>query len=77
MVSARQIARGPWWSEKMSGLNANLYYATMRQQVPIRKAPLFVISFFAMLWLLGILSDEPRQIFTQAIRICLSCIGIG
>jgi len=49
----------------------------MRKSTPIRKTPLIVIGFFTVLWLLGILTNEPKQVLTQAIRICLSCIGIG
>lgn len=49
----------------------------MRQLTSIRKTPIIVISVFTVLWLLGILTNEPGQVLTQAIRICLSCIGIG
>jgi len=49
----------------------------MAQQSKIKKAPFLVISAFLILWLTGILTDEPQQVLSQAIRICLSCIGIG
>ncbi|HIJ78432.1 MAG: CD1871A family CXXC motif-containing protein [Desulfobulbaceae bacterium] len=44
---------------------------------PIRKAPLAVISFFLLLWLAGNATGEPARVLEQAIRVCLSCIGIG
>jgi hypothetical protein len=43
----------------------------------INRIPLIVISFFLVIWLAGILTEEPRQVLAQAIRVCLSCIGIG
>lgn len=49
----------------------------MQQRKEIRKTPLIVISIFTVLWLLGVLPGEPQQVLAQAIRICLSCIGIG
>jgi len=51
----------------------------MKQQneIKIRKAPLIAISIFTVLWLLGVMTSEPQQVLSQAIRICLSCIGIG
>lgn len=41
------------------------------------RKPLIVISIFVVIWLAGILTEEPRQVLAQAIRVCLSCIGIG
>ncbi len=40
-------------------------------------APFVVITIFALAMTIGIALDEPRQVLAQAIRICLSCIGIG
>lgn len=44
---------------------------------PIRKAPFVVISFFLLLWLIGVATGEPARILEQAVQVCLSCIGIG
>ena len=43
----------------------------------IRRAPYFVLSFFVLLWLAGVIAGEPERVLEQAVRICLSCIGIG
>lgn len=47
------------------------------KQPKLRKAPYFVLSFFLLLWIAGVVSDEPARVLEQAVRICLSCIGIG
>jgi len=49
----------------------------MRKRPPISKAPFFVITIFAVAMCAGITLGEPRQVLAQAVRICLSCIGIG
>ncbi len=51
----------------------------MRRQTTssVRKTPFFVISAALLLALIGIIAGEPRQVLSLAIRICLSCIGIG
>lgn len=43
----------------------------------VRKAPFFVILAFMLLGLAGIATGEPQRVLEQAIRVCLSCIGIG
>lgn len=43
----------------------------------IDKKPFLVVCFFLFLWILGIAADEPARVFEQAVRICMSCIGIG
>ncbi len=43
----------------------------------LRKAPFFVIFFFVICMCIGIAADEPARVFEQAVRVCLSCIGIG
>lgn len=51
-----------------------------KHKVPPRRfdrKPFYAISIFTVLWLIGIATDEPSQVLAQAIRICLSCIGIG
>lgn len=47
------------------------------QKYPLRKAPYFVLSFFLLLWIAGVISGEPERVLEQALQICLSCIGIG
>jgi hypothetical protein len=47
------------------------------QQYPLRKAPYFVLSFFLLLWIAGVISGETERVLEQALQICLSCIGIG
>ena len=54
-----------------------MHAKAMKKRTKIKKAPFIIISAFIVLWLVGILADEPRQVLSQAIRICLSCIGIG
>ena len=46
-----------------------------RTRKPI--VPFAVITLFAAAMAAGIALGEPRQVLSQAIRICLSCIGIG
>lgn len=41
------------------------------------RRPLYALSFFTFCWLIGIATGEPGQVLALAIRICLSCIGIG
>lgn len=43
----------------------------------IRKAPFLVILGFMILGLIGIATGEPQRVLEQAVRVCLSCIGIG
>ena len=47
------------------------------QKYSLRKAPYFVLSFFLLLWLAGVVSGETERVLEQALQICLSCIGIG
>ncbi len=50
------------------------------QPSPARTRPVatfVVITIFALAMTAGIALDEPRQVLAQAVRICLSCIGIG
>lgn len=51
--------------------------AADRKPSLIRKGPIATLSFFILLWLIGMNSGEPRRVLEQAIQICLSCIGIG
>jgi len=44
---------------------------------PIRNAPFVVIFAFLLLWMIGIATGEPGRVLEQAVRVCLSCIGIG
>lgn len=37
----------------------------------------WVILFFMILALAGIVFDEPQRVLNQATQICLPCIGIG
>jgi len=43
----------------------------------LRKEPIFILSFFLLIWFVGISLGEPVRVLEQAIRVCLSCIGIG
>ncbi|MCA1765620.1 MAG: hypothetical protein LC633_05150 [Desulfobulbaceae bacterium] len=43
----------------------------------VRKGPFIVISLFLLIWFIGISSGEPVRVLEQAVRICLSCVGIG
>ena len=43
----------------------------------VRKGPFIVIASFLVVWFVGIASGEPVRVLEQAVRICLSCIGIG
>ncbi|MDF1578341.1 MAG: CD1871A family CXXC motif-containing protein [Desulfobulbales bacterium] len=43
----------------------------------LRKGPFVVIAFFLLIWFAGISLDEPGRVLEQAVRICLSCVGIG
>jgi len=36
-----------------------------------------VLIVFGLLFLAGIGSGEPVRVLAQAVRVCLSCIGIG
>jgi len=47
------------------------------QAFKLRKAPYFVLSFFLLLWIAGVIAEEPARVLEQAVQICLSCIGIG
>lgn len=44
---------------------------------PIRKAPFVTILIFLLIWMAGVATGEPGRVLEQAVRICLSCIGIG
>jgi len=43
----------------------------------IRKTPLALFLLFLLLFLAGIVFDEPSRVLEQARSICLECIGIG
>lgn len=53
--------------------------ALKRRKTPhrLRKGPFIVIASFLFVWFIGISLDEPVRVLEQAVRICLSCIGIG
>ena len=40
-----------------------------------RATIIFLLALISMI--AGVLLQEPSKVFDQAIRICLSCIGIG
>lgn len=42
-----------------------------------KKGPFIVITFFLVIWFIGIASGEPVRVLEQAVRVCLNCIGIG
>ena len=42
-----------------------------------RKLPFIMILFFLLLIMLGINSAEVPAVMQKAVRICLSCMGIG
>lgn len=48
-----------------------------RREHQLRKAPFFAIGVSLALLLGGIATGEPARILEQAVRVCLSCIGIG
>ncbi|MEN8136775.1 MAG: CD1871A family CXXC motif-containing protein [Thermodesulfobacteriota bacterium] len=43
----------------------------------VRRGPFIVITSFLVIWFIGIASGEPVRVLEQAVRVCLSCIGIG
>ncbi len=43
----------------------------------VRKDSIVVIIFFLVLWFIGIATGEPLRVLEQAVRVCLSCVGIG
>lgn len=43
----------------------------------VRKDSIVVIIFFLVIWFVGIATGEPLRVLEQAVRVCLSCIGIG
>lgn len=49
----------------------------MKKKQPMRKLPFFVLVFFLLLFLAGVISGEPSRVLELANQICLSCIGIG
>ncbi|MFH7321092.1 CD1871A family CXXC motif-containing protein [Desulfurivibrio sp. D14AmB] len=48
-----------------------------KPEFTVRKTPFLVILGFMILGLIGISTGEPQRVLEQAIRVCLSCIGIG
>jgi len=48
-----------------------------KPEFAVRKTPFLVILAFTILGLIGISTGEPQRVLEQAIRVCLSCIGIG
>ncbi|MDR9500947.1 MAG: hypothetical protein RI601_04050 [Desulfurivibrionaceae bacterium] len=51
--------------------------ARKRPQPPAHRLPLFLLSFFIILFCIGVFVDEPSRVLEQSWQICLSCIGIG
>lgn len=55
--------------------------ATPRGQVkkapPVRRFPLILLVVSLILFISGLNSGEPVSVWEKAVRICLSCIGIG
>ncbi len=43
----------------------------------MKKFKIFLLIFFGILIIFGIILKEPQFIFNKAIKICLSCVGIG
>ena len=39
--------------------------------------PFAVLTFFLILFIVGVISGEPSRVLEQSWQICLSCIGIG
>jgi len=56
-------------------------HATPRRQAetaaPLRKFPLILLVVSLILFISGLNSGEPVSVWEKAVRICLSCIGIG
>lgn len=42
-----------------------------------RKTPFLLLLFFLFLFLVGINVGEVSAVWEKAVRVCLSCIGIG
>ncbi|MBU0674216.1 MAG: hypothetical protein KJ950_06200 [Proteobacteria bacterium] len=49
----------------------------LRPEYPMHKGPVIVVLFFLVLLGTGVAFGEPERVLEQAVRICLSCIGIG
>ncbi|MCX5897397.1 MAG: CD1871A family CXXC motif-containing protein [Proteobacteria bacterium] len=43
----------------------------------VRHSPIIIFLLAVVSIIAGVLLREPSRVFDQAIRICLSCIGIG
>ena len=43
----------------------------------IQKIPFVIIIFFLLLMIAGLTAGEESMVLEQAIKVCLSCIGIG
>ncbi len=41
------------------------------------RLPLYIFLLFLIIFLLGVLLGEPRDVFQKGVTICLSCIGIN
>ncbi len=54
---------------------------TLNTKKPVRgtprKLPLILLVVSLILFIFGINSGEPSSVWEKAVRICLSCIGIG
>ncbi len=48
-----------------------------KKDVKVSKAPFVVIIFFLLMLITGVGTGEPRAVLEQAVKVCLSCIGIG
>ncbi len=44
---------------------------------PLRRFPLILLVVSLILFISGLNSGEPVSVWEKAVRICLSCIGIG
>jgi len=49
----------------------------MHNKKTYSKTPFVLITFFLILWMVGLDLGEPQRVLEQAKSICLACIGIG
>ncbi len=52
------------------------YRRSLSKRIKILKSSIFIL-LFALMLIAGILMGEPSEVLRKAVRICLSCIGIG
>jgi hypothetical protein len=48
-----------------------------KENPSIQKIPFAIIFFFLLLLMSGLTAGEESMVLEQAIKVCLSCIGIG